>query len=284
MSNEELMKEYLATNNADIRKEIAQTLYLRNQGLLSDIAKKQARKFNCLFTEENHACLSDYSLMILEELEMEAATAFVELLDSGEYNGSTKLTTYMYPHIQFCLRRWLEENIGNIALKKDESQFIRTVQRLYHADQMTESEIAEKLNLPLPEISKHLTCGTHALYVNDLVPEDGEAYTDPYDYVTTEYLSEDVDFTVYYKLCLEYLTPLFESLPEYDRGIVGHYLGAFGYRKKPVEEIAKELCMTSDGVIKSYKAIVRKMREKYPDSMFHIWRRAHAAVQRATGR
>ena len=132
MSNEELMKEYLATNNADIRKEIAQTLYLRNQGLLSDIAKKQARKFNCLFTEENHACLSDYSLMILEELEMEAATAFIELLDSGEYNGSTKLTTYMYPHIQFCLRRWLEENIGNIALKKDESQLIRTVQRLYH--------------------------------------------------------------------------------------------------------------------------------------------------------
>ena len=106
----------------------------------------------------------------------EAASAFFELLALKKYDGSAKVTTYIYPHIQFRLRRWLEKNIGSMALKKDEMQRIRMVQRYYHVEQMTAEEIAETMNIPLSEVSEDLSYSTHALYVNDLVPEDGDAY------------------------------------------------------------------------------------------------------------
>ena len=262
MSNEELIRKYQKCDDTEAQKELAYELYMQNRALLADIARKEAGKFNCLFTDEGRDYLSDYSLTVLEDLEMEAASAFFELLALKEYDGSAKVTTYIYPHIQFRLRRWLEKNIGSMALKKDEMQRIRTVQRYYHVEQMTAEEIAEEMG----------------------IPEDGEAFTDPYDYVTTEAMSVDVDKVVYRKLCLEYLRPLFDSMPMRDRDIVGQYLGIFGYEKKPTEEIAKGLCMTPDGVIKSYNAIVQDMGSKYPNSMFSVWRSVHAAVQRATGR
>ena len=284
MTNEELIGKYQKCDDAEAQKALAYKLYLQNRALLADIARKEAGKFNCLFTEEKRDYLSNYSLTVLEDLEMEAASAFFELLALKKYDGSAKVTTYIYPHIQFRLRRWLEKNIGSMALKKDEMQRIRMVQRYYHVEQMTAEEIAEAMNIPLSEVSGDLSYSTHALYVNDLVPEDGDAYTDPYDYVTTEAMSVDVDQVVYRKLCLEYLRPLFNSMPLRDRDIVGQHLGIYGYKKKPTEEIAKDLCMTPDGVIKSYNAIVQDMGSKYPNSMFSLWRRAHAAVRRATGR
>lgn len=284
MSNEELIRKYQKCDDTEAQKELAYELYMQNRALLADIARKEAGKFNCLFTDEGRDYLSDYSLTVLEDLEMEAASAFFELLALKEYDGSAKVTTYIYPHIQFRLRRWLEKNIGSMALKKDEMQRIRMVQRYYHVEQMTAEEIAEEMGIPLSEVSEALNYGTHTLYVNDLMPEDGEAFTDPYDHVTTEAMSVDVDKVVYRKLCLEYLRPLFDSMPMRDRDIVGQYLGIFGYEKKPTEEIAKDLCMTADGVIKSYNAIVQDMGSKYPNSMFSVWRTVHAAVQRATGR
>ena len=284
MTNEELIGKYQKCDDTEVQKELAYELYLQNRALLAKIARKEAGKFNCLFTDENRDYLSEYSLTVLEDLEMEAAGAFFELLALKKYDGTAKVTTYIYPHIQFRLRRWLEKNIGSMALKKDEMQRIRTVQRYYHVEQMTAEEIAEEMGIPLSEVSEDLNYSTHALYVNDLVPKDGEAYTDPYDYVTTEAMSVDVDKIVYLKLCLEYLKPLFDSMPMRDRDIVGQYLGVFGYEKKPTEEIAKDLCMTPDGVIKSYNAIVQDMGSKYPSSMFSLWRGVHAAVQRATGR
>lgn len=284
MSNEELIRKYQKCDDTEAQKALAYELYMQNRALLADIARKEAGKFNCLFTDEGRDYLSDYSLTVLEDLEMEAASAFFELLALKGYDGSAKVTTYIYPHIQFRLRRWLEKNIGSMALKKDEMQRIRTVQRCYHVEQMTTEEIAEEMGIPLSEVSEALNYGTHTLYVNDLMPEDGEAFTDPYDYVTTEAMSVDVDKVVYRKLCLEYLRLLFDSMPMRDRDIVGQYLGIFGYEKKPTEEIAKGLCMTPDGVIKSYNAIVQDMGSKYPNSMFSVWRTVHAAVQRATGR
>ncbi len=284
MTNEELIGKYQMCDDTEAQKELAYELYMQNRALLADIARKEAGKFNCLFTDENRDYLSDYSLTVLEDLEMEAASTFFELLALKKYDGSAKVTTYIYPHIQFRLRRWLEKNIGSMVLKKDEMQRIRTVQRYYHVEQMTAEEIAEEMGIPLLEVSEDLNYSTHALYVNDLVLEDGEAFTDPYDYVTTEAISVDVDKVVYRKLCLEYLRPLFDSMPMRDRDIVGQYLGIFGYEKKPTEEIAKDLCMTPDGVIKSYNAIVQDMGTKYPNSMFSVWCSVHATVQRATGR
>ena len=47
-------------------------------------------------------------------------------IQSREYDESRAvLTTYLYPHLKGRMTRWLEQNIGCMALSKDEMAAVR---------------------------------------------------------------------------------------------------------------------------------------------------------------
>lgn len=46
------------------------------------------------------------------------------------------------------MTRWLEQNLGCMALSKDEMAAVRQAQRLYHAAWKDTGEIAEELGVP----------------------------------------------------------------------------------------------------------------------------------------
>lgn len=70
-------------------------------------------------------------------------------IQSREYDESrAALTTYLYPHLKGRMTRWLEQNIGCMALSKDEMAAVRQAQRLYHVAWKDTGEIAEELGIP----------------------------------------------------------------------------------------------------------------------------------------
>ena len=76
------------------------------------------------------------------------------------------------------MTRWLEQNIGCMALSKDEMAAVRQAQRLYHVAWKDTGEIAEELGIPEARVSRYVRYNTHFLGVHDLVPEgyDGDPY------------------------------------------------------------------------------------------------------------
>ena len=80
-----------------------------------------------LFPKEEHA------KTILDDLCGEGALEFLTRIQSREYDENRAvLTTYLYPHLKGRMTRWLEQNLGCMALSKDEMAAVRQVQRLYH--------------------------------------------------------------------------------------------------------------------------------------------------------
>ena len=70
-------------------------------------------------------------------------------IQNREYDESRAvLTTYLYPHLKGRMTRWLEQNLGCMALSKDEMTAVRQVQRLYHVAWKDTGEIAEELGIP----------------------------------------------------------------------------------------------------------------------------------------
>lgn len=129
MTNEQLIRQYYDGDDAALEK-----LYYKNIGLIRGIAKETAAEFNCLMTDSHHPnqC-SAYTKTILDDLCGEGALEFLTRIQSREYDESRAvLTTYLYPHLKGRMTRWLEQNIGCMALSKDEMAAVRQAQRLYH--------------------------------------------------------------------------------------------------------------------------------------------------------
>ena len=175
MTNEQLIRQYYDGDEAALEK-----LYHKNIGLIRGIAKETAEAFNCLTTDQHHPNqFSAYTKTILDDLCGEGALELLTRIQSREYDENrAALTTYLYPHLKGRMTRWLEQNIGCMALSKDEMAGVRQAQRLYHAAWKDTGEIAEELGISEARVSRYVRYNTHFLGVHDLVPEgyDGDPY------------------------------------------------------------------------------------------------------------
>lgn len=226
MTNEQLIRQYYDGDDAALEK-----LYHKNIGLIRGIAKEAAAEFNCLIMEQHHPNqFSAYTKTILDDLCGEGALELLTRIQSREYDESRAvLTTYLYPHLKGRMTRWLEQNIGCMALSKDEMAAVRQAQRLYHVAWKDTGEIAEELGISEARVSRYVRYNTHFLGVHDLVPEGYDG--DPYEWLMPGLLSASAEQAVYRKVCIELLRELFDALPKKDRDILGKAYGVFGYSK-----------------------------------------------------
>ena len=214
MTNEELVRQYYDGDETALEK-----LYHKNIGLIRGIAKETAAEFNCLMTDQHHPnqC-SVYTKTILDDLCGEGALELLTRIQSREYDESRAvLTTYLYPHLKGRMTRWLEQNIGCMALSKDEMAAVRQMQRLYHVAWKDTGEIAEELGIPEARVSRYVRYNTHFLGVHDLVPVGYDG--DPYERLMPGLLSASAEQAVYRTVCIELLRELFDTLPKKDRDI-----------------------------------------------------------------
>ena len=222
---------------------------------------------------------SAYTKTILDDLCGEGALEFLTRIQSREYDESrAALTTYLYPHLRGRMTRWLEQNIGCMALSKDEMAAVRQAQRLYHVAWKDTGEIAEELGISEARVSRYVRYNTHFLGVHDLVPEGYDA--DPYERLMPGMLSVSAERAVYRKVCIELLRELFDVLPKKDRDILGKTCGVFGYPEATLKEIGMYHMMKESAVEKAKSRAVEKLRESYPGSRLQVWRTVHRMLRR----
>ena len=275
MTNEELIRRYYDGDEAALEK-----LYHKNLGLIRSIAKEAAADFNCLTVDEHHPSqFSAYTKTVLDDLCGEGVLVFLTRIQSREYDESrAALTTYLYPHLKGRMTRWLEQNIGCMALSKDEMAGVRQAQRLYHAEWKNVDEIAEELDISTARINRYVCYNTHFLGVHDLVPKDYEG--DPYERLMPGMLTASAEQVVYRKVCIELLRELFDDLPKKDRDILGKACGVFGYRETALKEIGMYHMMKESAVEKAKNRVVEKLKAAYPGSRLQIWKIVHRMMQR----
>ena len=200
-------------------------------------------------------------------------------IQSREYDESRAvLTTYLYPHLKGRMTRWLEQNIGCMALSKNEMTAVRQVQRLYHVAWKDTGEIAEELGIPEARVSRYVRYNTHFLGVHDLVPEGYDG--DPYERLMPGMLIASAEQAVYRKVCIELLRELFDTLPKKDRDILGKTCGVFGYPEATLKEIGMYHMMKESAVEKAKNRAVEKLRAAYPGSRLQIWKVIHRMMRR----
>ena len=223
--------------------------------------------------------LSAYTKTILDDLCGEGALELLTRIQSREYDESRAvLTTYLYPHLKGCMTRWLEQNIGCMALSKDEMGAVRQAQRLYHVEWKDTGEIAEELGIPEARVSRYVRYNTHFLGVHDFVPESYDG--DPYEWLMPGLLSVSAEQAVYRKVCIELLRELFDALPKKDRDILSKTCGVFGYPEATLKEIGMYHMMKESAVEKAKSRAVEKLRESYPGSRLQVWRTVHRMMRR----
>ena len=275
MTNEQLIRQYYDGAEAALEK-----LYHKNIGLIRGIAKETAAEFNFLIMEQHHPNqFSAYTKTILDDLCGEGALELLTRIQSREYDErSAALTTYLYPHLKGRMTRWLEQNIGCMALSKDEMAGVRQAQRLYHAAWKDTGEIAEELGISEARVSRYVRYNTHFLGVHDLVPEGYDG--DPYERLMPGMIFASAEQAVYCKVCVELFRELFDALPKKDKDILGKTCGVFGYPEMTLKEIGMYHMMKESAVEKAKNRAIEKLREAYPSSKLQVWRTVHRMLRR----
>ena len=275
MTNEELIRQYYDGDEAALDK-----LYRRNLGLIRSIAKEAAKEFNCLHMDRDlPEEFSAYTKTILDDLCGEGALEFLTRIQSREYDESrAMLTTYLYPYLKGRMTRWLEQNIGNLVLSKDEMTAVRQAQKLYHADWKDINEIAEEMDMPELRVSRDVRYNTHFFGVYDLIPEDYDG--DPFERLMPGKLSAPAERIVYRKVCVELLRELFDALPKKDRDILGKCYGIFGFEKTPLKEIGMYHMMKEYAVEKAKDRAIKKLEKAYPGSKLQLWMTVYRIMRR----
>jgi RNA polymerase sigma factor (sigma-70 family) len=275
MTNEQLIRQYYDGDEAALEK-----LYYKNIGLIRGIAKEAAAEFNCLIMEQRHPNqFSAYTKTILDDLCGEGAVELLTRIQSREYDESrAALTTYLYPHLRGRMTRWLEQNIGCMALSKDEMTAVRQAQRLYHAAWKETGEIVKELGISENRVSRYVRYNTHFLGVHDLIREDYDS--DPYERLMPGLLSASAEQAVCREVCVELFRELFDTLPKKDRDVLGKTCGVFGYPEATLKEIGMYHMMKESAVEKAKNRAVEKLREAYPGSRLQVWRAVHRMMRR----
>ena len=276
MTNEELLREYYAGDNS-----VFETLYKRNLGFIKKIAVEAAADFHCVqYQSTSKKKYTAYTDTILNDLCAEGAAEFWDRIQRREFDGSrAQLTTYLYPHLKGRMYRWLEQNIGPMALSKEEMTAVRQAQKLYHEDGKEIFDVATEMEISEEQAAKHIGYNTHFLSVYDLVPDVED--TDPFEFLLQDSLAVPVDRLVHRKICIEYLEELFDQLSAKDKYILGHSYGIYGYEKYSIDQIALREMLTRDGVTKARSIALKHLRSIYSDSKLHHWLRANRAIKEA---
>lgn len=275
MTNEELVRQYYDGDEAALEK-----LYHKNISLIRSIAKESAAEFNCLMADPHHPNqFSAYTKIVLDDLCGEGALELLTRIQSRGYDeGRAALTTYLYPHLKGRMTRWLEQNIGCMALSKDEMTVVRQAQRLYHVEWKDVDEVSETMDISKTHASRYVRYNTHFLGVHDLVPMNYDG--DSYGWLMPRMLSASTELIVYRKVCIELLRELFDALPKKDRDILGKACGIFGYPEMALKEIGMYHMMKESAVEKAKNRAVEKLREAYPGSRLQVWRTVHRMMRR----
>ena len=275
MTNEELIRQYYDGDEAALDK-----LYRRNLGLIRSIAKEAAREFNCLHMDRDRPeDFSSYTKTILDDLCGEGALEFLTRIQSREYDESrAMLTTYLYPYLKGRMTRWLEQNIGNLALNKGDMETVRRAQKMYHSDWCSIDEISVEMNIDSEEVTRYVRYNTHFFGVYDLIPEDYDG--DPFERLMPGKLSAPAERIVYRKVCVELLRELFDAPPKKDRDILGKFYGIFGFKKTELKEIGMYHMMKESAVIKAKDRAIKKLEKAYPGSKLQLWKTVYRMMRR----
>lgn len=266
MTNEELYQKV----QAGVAGAFEQ-LHGQLENFIRSIALAAARRFGC----------TDAAAMpLMEDLCAEGDLELWERIQESVYDeGAGKVTTYLYPFLRGRMYRYLETNLGVMALSKDEMERVRRAQRLYHTEDKSVEEIAVQMGISETETARLIRYNTHFLSVFDLQKEENAG--DPLERLMSHRQGASAEQIVYRKVCLELLEPLFRSLSAKDRSILGHTFGVYGYEKLSAEELGLREMLSSDGVTKARKTALEHLRQRYPGSSLHRWRRAFRLMREA---
>lgn len=266
MTNEELYRQIQAGDTAAFEQ-----LYSQLENFIRAIALDAARKFGCKGAA---------AVTLMEDLCAEGNLELWEQLRADSYDEEAgKLTTWLYPFLRGRMYRYLETNLGVMALSKDEMARVRLAQQLYHTEDKSVEEIAGQMGISERAAAKLVRYNTHFLSVFDLRKEDEEG--DPLERLLSHRRGSSAEQIVYRKVCLELLEPLFRSLSAKDRSILGHTFGVYGYEQLSADELGLREMLSPDGVTKARKTALEHLRQRYPGSELQRWREVFRLVNRA---
>ncbi len=201
MSNEELVRLYYQ-GDQDALSQLCQ----KNEKLIVSLAHKTAGSFHYHDPEE----LCSVGML-----------AFIELLSSRDYDPEKgRLSTYIFPHVQGAMHRFLEKNTGSITLTKYQMDLIRKAQRLYHKANLAAEAVATELGISTYRAEQLINHNTHDISLEQLYEEEKEC---PY--------STPMEYTVLRNIQLELLEELFWKLPARDQYILGSFVVSMGMNR-----------------------------------------------------
>ena len=201
-----------------------------------------------------------------------------ECLSTGEYDEARgKLTTYLHPFLRGKMYRYLEANVGVIALPKDEMQRVKQAQRLHMEEKVSPGEVAQALGISAEKAAQLIGYETKALSVSALSGDDSD--DDPLAWLLLDQHTLTPEQAVYRQVCTEELEQLFRTLSAKGRAILGHTYGVFGYEKLSADELGLREMLSPDGVTKARKAALERLRSRYPGSGLHLWRDVYHALK-----
>lgn len=265
MTNEELYQK-VRDGDADAFDQF----YCQLENFIRAIALDAAWRFGCT----DAAALS-----LMEDLCAEGNLEIWERIQAGGYDEHAgKLTTWLYPFLRGRMYRYLETNLGVMALSKDEMERVRLAQRLYHTEDISVEEIASQMSISETAATRLIGYNTHFLSVFNLREEDEEG--DPLERLPSHKQGASAEQIIYRKVCLELLEPLFRSLGAKDRSILGHTYGVYGYEKLSADELGLREMLSPDGVTKARKTSLKHLRQRYPGSKLQRWRETFQLVNR----
>ena len=264
MTNEELYWKIQVRDSGSFEQ-----LYGQLENFIRAIALDAARRFGCADAA---------AIPLLEDLCAEGNLELWERIQAGGYDeGAGKLTTYLYPFLRGRMYRYLETNLGVMALSKGEMARVRLAQRLYYSEDKSVEEIAAQMGISETETARLIGYNTHFLSVFDLQKEEEG---DPLERLLSHRQGASAEQIVYREVCLELLEPLFRSLSAKDRSILGHTFGVYGYEKLSADELGLREMLTHDGVTKARKTALEHLRKRYPGSDLQRWREAFRSLNR----
>ena len=274
MTNEELIEQYRRDPN-DI--ETVHQLYQQSRKLILKLATESARSFHCLFFRENGKDYTAYTDSVIDELVSEGTVALIEVIRSDRYAPDAgKFSTYVYPFIKGAMHRWLENNIGAVAVSKHEMQKVRQAQQMYN-EGIPINEIIQSMKLTEAQLSQLLNYNTHALSLDQLIEDDLSSEGGEQPHCSMEY-------AVMLKIWLSLLPEVFEKLKKKDKYLLGHLYGVYGYEKQSPDTLALELELTTSGVYKARDTALKHLQTLYRESDLYIWRRAYQITKAAASK
>lgn len=225
------------------------------EGIIHTQAKKFCRRYK----------LND----AISDLEQEGRLAVLKLIKKNTYDPKkSPFHIYAQPFIHGAMRRYIEKNIGNLSLSKQEMDTILDA-KLMHFDGYSDDEICKKLNITSEELGKHLGYDLKSYYINDLTETEED---DPYDLeIMVDKTACNPHKFVHRRYCIKYFKEIFDLLSDKDKSLLGHYYGAFGYEEMTIKDIATLEMMTESGVKKAKEKAIEHFWELFPRSNFSVW-------------